>query len=120
MPNATKLFSARPAPLLFVDGASRRYNPGAHAAPTDRTTRLRFPRPPCVGPIAEAIEMKSLRAGLPDKIYEGLQALVRDGWFASEEEVLREALRRFLETHRPDLMEQFIRSDVEWGLEGKE
>lgn len=34
--------------------------------------------------------------------------------------VIAEALRRFLETHRPELMEMFIREDVEWGLRGKD
>jgi len=31
-----------------------------------------------------------------------------------------EALRRYLETHRDELMEHFIREDVEWGLHGNE
>jgi hypothetical protein len=30
------------------------------------------------------------------------------------------ALRRFLETHRPELMEHYIREDVEWELHGKD
>jgi hypothetical protein len=31
-----------------------------------------------------------------------------------------EALRRFVDTHRPELMEKFIHADVEWGLHGNE
>jgi hypothetical protein len=31
-----------------------------------------------------------------------------------------EAIRRYLDSHRPDLMEKFIRDDVEWGLHGDE
>jgi hypothetical protein len=27
---------------------------------------------------------------------------------------LQEAIRRFLEAHRPELMERFIREDIEW------
>jgi hypothetical protein len=30
--------------------------------------------------------------------------------------LIAEALRRFLDTHRAELMERFIREDVEWGL----
>ncbi len=37
-----------------------------------------------------------------------------------EGELLSEALRRFLDIHRPELMEKCIRDDVEWGLRGKE
>jgi predicted nucleic acid-binding protein len=33
---------------------------------------------------------------------------------------LFEALRRFLDVHRPELLERFIREDVEWGLHGEE
>ena len=31
-----------------------------------------------------------------------------------------DALRRFLETHRPELMERHVWEDVEWGLRGNE
>jgi Arc/MetJ-type ribon-helix-helix transcriptional regulator len=63
--------------------------------------------------------VKSIQAELPDKLYEEIQALVKEGWFPNEGELLREAVRRYLETHRPELMEKFIRSDVEWGLRGE-
>jgi hypothetical protein len=33
--------------------------------------------------------------------------------------VVREAIRRFLDSHQPDLMERFVREDVEWGLRGR-
>jgi hypothetical protein len=41
-------------------------------------------------------------------------------WFRSLDELCTVALRRFLESHREDLMEAFIRQDVEWGLTGDE
>jgi len=62
--------------------------------------------------------MKTIHADLPDKLYEEIQALVKTGWVSSEAELLRDALRRYLNAHRPELMEKFIRSDVEWGLRG--
>lgn len=62
--------------------------------------------------------MKTLQAELPDKLYEQIKALVSAGWFSDEKSVITEALRRFLETHRPELMEMFIKEDVEWGLRG--
>ena len=64
--------------------------------------------------------MKTLQAELPDKLYEQVQFLVKTGWFHNEKEIMTEALRRFLETHKPELMETFIKEDVEWGLRGKD
>jgi len=63
--------------------------------------------------------MKTIQAKVPDKLYEEIQRLIQGGWFTNEEELLREALRRYLEAHRPNLMEQFIRQDIEWGLTGE-
>lgn len=48
------------------------------------------------------------------------QKLVEAGWFRNLDEVVLDALRRFLESHRAELMEEFIRQDVEWGLYGDE
>lgn len=64
--------------------------------------------------------MKTLQAELPDKLYEQLNILVKTGRFNDEKSVITEALRRFLETHKPDLLEKYIGEDVEWGLRGKD
>ena len=56
---------------------------------------------------------------IPDQLYKLLQRLVSEGWYLSEQDVIEEALRRFLHTHKPELMEQFIWDDVEWRLHGK-
>jgi len=64
--------------------------------------------------------MKTLQAELPDKLYEQLNILVKNGWFNDEKSVITEAVRRFLETHKPDLLEKYIGEDVEWGLRGKD
>jgi Arc/MetJ-type ribon-helix-helix transcriptional regulator len=58
----------------------------------------------------------SLPAGLARQIQEQIQA----GWFLDINSLVIEALRRYLETHRDELMERFIREDVEWGLQGDE
>jgi len=36
------------------------------------------------------------------------------------DDLIADALRRFLDTHRPELMERYILEDVEWGLHGEE
>ena len=46
--------------------------------------------------------------------------LVEAGWLRNLDDLVLAALRRFLESHRGELMEDFIRQDVEWGLTGNE
>jgi hypothetical protein len=42
--------------------------------------------------------------------------MVREGWIADEQQALIEAMRRFLDSHGPQLIESRVLSDVEWGL----
>lgn len=62
----------------------------------------------------------AIQMTLPSRVYQQVQALVTEGWFRNEDDLVFEALRRFLDAHRPELMERFIREDVEWGLYGKD
>ena len=64
--------------------------------------------------------VKTIQTEIPEQLYKEALALVNEGWFRDEKDVYSEAIRRFLDTHRPELMEKFIRDDVEWGLHGKE
>lgn len=64
--------------------------------------------------------MVTLQAELPDKLYAQLKELITMGWFHDEKSVITEALRRFLDTHKPELIEKFLREDIEWGLRGKD
>ena len=61
-----------------------------------------------------------LQTEVPSSLMAQAQQLVDAGWFRSLDELCAVALRRFLESHREDLMEAFIRQDVEWGLTGNE
>ena len=49
-----------------------------------------------------------------------LEQLVREGWVADPEQAIIEALRRFLDSHRPELTETQILTDVDWGLHGRD
>ena len=62
--------------------------------------------------------MKTLRIELPDRLYEEAEKKVKGGWFKDDQDLIIAALRYFLEHHRPELIEQFWREDVEWGLRG--
>ena len=62
--------------------------------------------------------MKTIQTDLPEQLYKKAQILVKEGWFRDEKDIFAEAIRRFLDTHQSELMERFIREDVEWGLRG--
>lgn len=62
--------------------------------------------------------MQTIRAEVPDSLYSKALVLVDQGWFTDENQLIVEAVRRYLEAHEPAMLEQFIREDVEWGLRG--
>ena len=64
--------------------------------------------------------MGKIQTEIPEQLYKRAEALVREGWFLDEREVFSEAIRRFLDTHQSELMEKFVRDDVEWGLQGND
>ena len=64
--------------------------------------------------------MKTIQTEVPEQLYKKAQMLVKEGWFRDEQDIFSEAIRRFLDTHRSDLMEKFVREDVEWGLHGQD
>ena len=57
---------------------------------------------------------------IPDGLLNQAQGLISAGWLRNLDELMLDALRRFLESHRNELMEEFVRQDVEWGLTGNE
>lgn len=61
-----------------------------------------------------------VQAEVPAQLLAELRALVDGGWFRNLDEVLLDALRRFAESHPAELMEVFLREDVEWGLRGRD
>lgn len=62
----------------------------------------------------------SIEMAIPPRLQQQVRLLIQEGWYRDENELVLEALRRFLETHHPKIMEQFIMEDVEWGLHGQE
>jgi Arc/MetJ-type ribon-helix-helix transcriptional regulator len=62
----------------------------------------------------------TIQTEVPVNLAVQAQKLVEAGWFRNFDELLQDALRRFLESYREELMEEFIRQDVEWGLMGDE
>ena len=64
--------------------------------------------------------MQTIQTEVPEHLYKNIIALIKEGWFCDEKEVFSEAIRRFVDSHRPELMEKFVLNDVEWGLHGDE
>ena len=69
--------------------------------------------------IKEVERMKRIRAEIPSKLYEQMDRLVREGWFRSQEDIINDALRRYLNFYRPERLEKNILDDVERALGGK-
>lgn len=64
--------------------------------------------------------MTTLQTQIPDQLLQQAQYLVQQGWNANIDELIAEAMRRYLESHREAMAEQFIKEDVDWGLHGQD
>ena len=64
--------------------------------------------------------MKTITVSCPDQLHEQLEMLAREGWIKDPEAAVIEALRRFLDSHHPDLQRSQILKDVAWGFHGRE
>ena len=64
--------------------------------------------------------MNAITTEISPQLQLSMQKLVDEGWFKNINELMEEAIRRYLEFHSMDLMEQFIQEDIVWGLHGKD
>jgi hypothetical protein len=62
----------------------------------------------------------AIQAELPEQLMAEARAFVEQGWVGDFNELLVEALRRYLVSHSMRLAESFIQEDVAWGLHGRE
>lgn len=65
------------------------------------------------------METTTVHAQVPAGLLLQVESLIEDGWFEDVNDVIVDALRRYLEARRPELMESYIWQDVEWGLHGE-
>ena len=63
--------------------------------------------------------MKAINVELPDRLAAEIEAYVRAGWFGSEGEVIRAAVADFIRRRRTELLDRFMRDDIEWALKLK-
>jgi Arc/MetJ-type ribon-helix-helix transcriptional regulator len=67
-----------------------------------------------------ANSVMAVETRFPERLLDEAKALVKEGWFQDLDSVLQEALRRYLDAHRSELLDRFVREDVAWGLGGKD
>ena len=72
------------------------------------------------GKLMAEIQTATVQADVPVRLFTEMRMLVEAGWFRDLDELMSDALRRFVESHRAELIERFILEDVEWGLHGDE
>lgn len=58
--------------------------------------------------------MKTLALEVPDRLAQELENLVRAGWFANEEELVRFALAEFIQRNKLRLQEEYQLEDIRW------
>ena len=61
-----------------------------------------------------------IQAEIPEQLCQQAELLVQQGWASNVQEIINDALRRYLESHQESLTEAFIQEDVEWGLHGND
>lgn len=61
--------------------------------------------------------MKTIVIDLPERMTTEIGALVENGWFANETEIIQTALWEFMRRNRFALTEQFQRADIAWALQ---
>jgi len=64
--------------------------------------------------------MTTVQTQIPDQLLQQAQYLVQQGWVANMDDLIAEAMRRYLESHHESMTERFIREDVDWGLHGQD
>jgi hypothetical protein len=68
----------------------------------------------------QAMNNTLIEAELPAELAAQARAFVAEGWATDFNDLLAEALRRFLESHEASVTESFIKDDIEWGLHGRD
>jgi hypothetical protein len=64
--------------------------------------------------------MSNLTSTIPPRLREDTERYVRAGWHRDLDGLVADALRQYLDSHSEDLMEQFTKKDLEWGLRGSD
>ena len=100
-------------------GGGRRWK-GSGWHETEDTAAVRLESAEDSATFASMAATTLIQAELPPELTDRARSFVEEGWATDMNELLAEALRRFLESHSGDLTEAMIQEDVNWGLHGKD
>ncbi len=62
----------------------------------------------------------TIQAKIPDQLLHQAQTVIDEGWISDWNSLVVEALRRYIESHRSQLTEAFLKDDVRWSLHGND
>jgi len=60
--------------------------------------------------------VNTVPAKLTPKLEQEMQVLVKEGWYASKSEVIRDAVRGLVRKLKAERMAEAIKEDAKWGL----
>ena len=69
---------------------------------------------------ASLMTKTTIQAELPPELTARALTFVKEGWASDFNDLLADALRRFLESHSARVTESMVMSDVQWGLRGND
>lgn len=64
--------------------------------------------------------MKTVPAKLTEKLLYELDQTVKEGWYSSRSEAIRNAVRELIEKMKLRKIEENMKKDMYWGLYGKD
>ena len=64
--------------------------------------------------------MHTLQVNLSDPIFNSIKEYISSGYFQSEDDFMQAVIIEFIRKNKIELMEQFQREDIKWGLENKQ
>ncbi len=63
--------------------------------------------------------METVPTKLTKRIVLEMEELIKQGWYASKSELIRDAIRELIKKQKVAELEDAIKEDVQWGLYGK-
>jgi hypothetical protein len=64
--------------------------------------------------------MHTLQINLSDPIFNSIKEYISSGYFKSEDDFMQAVIVEFIRKNKIELMEQFQREDIKWGLKNKQ
>jgi putative addiction module CopG family antidote len=63
--------------------------------------------------------MQTVPAKMTERLVMEAEELIKQGWYASKSELIRDAVRDLISKKKLEKLEKAITEDINWGLHGK-